>query len=73
MRDMDNNTKFVLDQKKKRNGFSNLMISVNDILQAYLSDNSKEESFRMLTTSQENYYNINPINFDDSKLNQTLF
>jgi len=69
MKDMDNNTKFVLDQKKKRNGFSNLMISVNDILQAYLSDNSKEESFRMLTTSQENYYNINPINFDDSKLN----
>jgi len=69
---MDNNTRLRFEQTRKLNGFSDLTIFVDDTLQAHLSDNSKEESFRMLTTSQENDYNINPITFDDSKLSVFL-
>jgi len=68
-KDMDNNTRFRFEQTKKLNNFSDLTIFVNDVLQVHLSDHSIEESFRMLTTSQENDYTINPINFDDSKFN----
>jgi len=71
-KDMDNNTRLRFEQTRKLNGFSDLTIFVNDTLQAHLSNNSKEESFRMLTTSQENDYNINPITFDDSKLSVIL-
>jgi len=63
MANVQNNTRIHFQQISDVN--CDMQIFMNNISQAILQGNPPEESFRMITTSPQNNFNINPITIED--------
>jgi len=63
MEDMDNNTRIALQQTSDKS--CDIDIIIHGTVTASLQGEFDEESFKMISTSPENNFNINPITVED--------